>query len=58
MVPEPERVRLLRSFDPEAPSGAEVPDPYYADDEAFGAVLAMVWPSGLAAVKMAVRLSR
>jgi protein-tyrosine phosphatase len=42
MVPEPERVRLLRSFDPDAPAGAEVPDPYYADDEAFAAVLAMV----------------
>jgi protein-tyrosine phosphatase len=42
MVPEPERVRLLRSFDPSAPAGAEVPDPYYADDAAFDAVLAMI----------------
>ncbi|WP_408004725.1 low molecular weight protein-tyrosine-phosphatase [Pseudonocardia lacus] len=42
MVPEPERVRLLRSFDPDAPPGAEVPDPYYADEAAFEAVLAMV----------------
>ncbi|MCO1660928.1 low molecular weight phosphotyrosine protein phosphatase [Pseudonocardia sp. S2-4] len=42
LVPEPARVRLLRSFDPDAPPGAEVPDPYYADDAAFGAVLAMV----------------
>lgn len=24
-------VRLLRDFDPEAPPGAEVPDPYYGD---------------------------
>jgi protein-tyrosine phosphatase len=23
------KVRLLREFDPEAPPGAEVPDPYY-----------------------------
>ena len=42
MVPERERVRLLRSFDPAAPAGAEVPDPYYADDEAFVAVLTMI----------------
>lgn len=42
MVPEPERVRLLRSFDPEAPEGAEVPDPYYGDDSGFAEVLAMV----------------
>jgi len=42
MVPEPARVRLLRSFDPDAPAGADVPDPYYADDAAFASVLAMV----------------
>jgi len=41
-VPEPGRVRLLRSFDPAAPAGAEVPDPYYADDEAFEVVLGMI----------------
>lgn len=41
-VPEPERVRLLRSFDPAAPSGADVPDPYYGDEEAFAQVLDMV----------------
>jgi low molecular weight protein-tyrosine phosphatase len=41
-VPEPDRVRLLRSFDPAAPSGAQVPDPYYADDEAFEVVLDMI----------------
>ena len=28
-APTPERVVLLRSFDPDAPEGAEVPDPYY-----------------------------
>ena len=41
-VPEPERVRLLRSFDPAAPSGADVPDPYYGDDDGFGEVLGMI----------------
>ncbi len=42
MVPEPDRVRLLRSFDPDAPPGAEVPDPYYGDEDGFGRVLAMI----------------
>jgi protein-tyrosine phosphatase len=42
MVPEPDRVRLLRSFDPAAPDGAEVPDPYYGGDEGFVEVLAMI----------------
>lgn len=42
MVPEPERARLLRSFDPDAPEGAGVPDPYYDDEAAFADVLAMV----------------
>jgi protein-tyrosine phosphatase len=41
-VPEPHRVRTLRSFDPAAPPGAEVPDPYFGADEAFIEVLAMV----------------
>ena len=41
-VPEPERVRLLRSFDPTAPEGAEVPDPYYGGDDGFDEVLAMI----------------
>lgn len=35
-----ERVRLLRSFDPEA-DGVDVPDPYYGDREGFDVVLAM-----------------
>jgi protein-tyrosine phosphatase len=38
----PERVRLLRSFDPDAPDGAEVPDPYYGGPEGFDEVLAML----------------
>lgn len=42
LVPEPERVRLLRSFDPAAPDGAEVPDPYYGEDDGFDEVLALV----------------
>ena len=42
MVPEPDRVRLLRSFDPAAPEDAEVPDPYYGGDDGFVEVLAMV----------------
>ncbi len=41
-VPEPERVRLLRSFDPAAPSGADVPDPYYGSDDGFAEVLGMI----------------
>ncbi|MBW0118595.1 low molecular weight protein-tyrosine-phosphatase [Pseudonocardia abyssalis] len=42
MVPEPDRVRLLRSFDPAAPEGAEVPDPYYGEADGFADVLAMI----------------
>lgn len=41
-VPEPERVRLLRSFDPDAEDGAEVPDPYYGGPDGFVEVLDMV----------------
>jgi protein-tyrosine phosphatase len=41
-VPEPERVRLLRSFDPAAPAGADVPDPFYGGAEGFDEVLEMV----------------
>ena len=29
------RIRLLRSFDPDSPKGAEVEDPYYCDAESF-----------------------
>ena len=41
------RLRLFRSFDPEAGGEslgerADVPDPYYGDDEGFGEVLAIV----------------
>lgn len=41
-VPEPERVRLLRSFDPDAEDGAEVPDPYYGGPDGFAEVVGMV----------------
>jgi low molecular weight protein-tyrosine phosphatase len=33
------KVRLLRSFDPESPPGAPVPDPYYGGDDGFEQVL-------------------
>jgi len=42
LVPGPDRVRLLRSFDPAAPRGAGVPDPYYGGPEGFAEVLTMV----------------
>lgn len=42
MVPDPDRVRLLRSFDPAAPPGAEVPDPYYGGAAGFTDVLGMI----------------
>lgn len=32
---DPARIRLLRSFDPEAPEGAGVADPYYGGPEGF-----------------------
>jgi len=39
---DPERVVLLRAFDPGAPGGAELPDPYYGGPEGFDEVIAMV----------------
>lgn len=36
-----DRISLLMSFDPSAP-GPDVPDPYYADDQAFDDVLGMI----------------
>lgn len=35
------KVQLFRSFDPTAPKGAEVPDPYYGGEEGFETVLDM-----------------
>jgi protein-tyrosine phosphatase len=37
-----DRIRLLRSFDPQAPDGAEVPDPYGAGPEEFAEVFEMI----------------
>ena len=36
------RIRLLRDFDPAAPDGAEVPDPYYGEQESFAEVFDLV----------------
>ncbi|MDQ4117343.1 MAG: low molecular weight phosphotyrosine protein phosphatase [Actinomycetota bacterium] len=41
-VPEPDRVRLLRSFDPDAADDAEVPDPYYGGPDGFTEVVDMI----------------
>ncbi|MEQ3552389.1 low molecular weight protein-tyrosine-phosphatase [Pseudonocardia nematodicida] len=41
-VPDPKRVRLLRSFDPAAADGAEVPDPYYGGPDGFAEVYEMI----------------
>ena len=37
-----DRVQLLRSFDPAAPPGAGVPDPYYGGPDGFTEVLTMI----------------
>ncbi|MEU6646575.1 low molecular weight protein-tyrosine-phosphatase [Saccharomonospora sp. NPDC046836] len=42
VVGDPDRVVLLRGFDPTAPPGAEVPDPYYGDGDGFTEVLGMI----------------
>ncbi|HEY3593187.1 MAG TPA: hypothetical protein VGL13_04915, partial [Polyangiaceae bacterium] len=34
-----QKIRLIRSFDPDAPEGAEVPDPYYGGPAGFDEVL-------------------
>lgn len=39
---EPERVTMLRNFDPSAPADAEVPDPYYGGHDGFTDVLDMI----------------
>ena len=55
---DPARVRLLSSFDPAAPPGAEIPDPYAYGPEAFPVMLGMVraaMPGLLAHVAEAVR---
>ncbi len=42
LVDEPERVRLLRSFDPAAGADLDVPDPYYGGAAGFDEVLDMI----------------
>lgn len=42
LVDHPDRVRLLRSFDPAADGDLDVPDPYYGADNGFDTVLTMV----------------
>lgn len=42
LAPDGADVRLFRSFDPAAPEGSEVPDPYYGEQEGFAEVLEMV----------------
>jgi protein-tyrosine phosphatase len=41
LIGAPDRIRLLRSFDPDA-SGTDVPDPYYGGREGFDDVMAMI----------------
>jgi len=38
----PEKIRLLRSFDPSSPRGADVDDPYYSNAAAFTEVRAQI----------------
>jgi protein-tyrosine phosphatase len=42
LVRDPERVVLLRSFDPTAGKDLDVPDPYYSGKYGFDGVLSMV----------------
>ena len=40
--PNAGKVRLMRSFDPTAPEGAEVPDPYHGGPQEFREVAEML----------------
>jgi protein-tyrosine phosphatase len=42
LVDDPRRVRMFRSFDPEATFDLDVPDPYYGGEDGFADVLAMI----------------
>lgn len=35
------KIRLMRSYDPDSPAGAPIPDPYYGDDADFDEVLTL-----------------
>jgi protein-tyrosine phosphatase len=39
---DPERIRRMRSFDPDTPNGPDVPDPYYGGDDGFDKVYEML----------------
>ncbi|MFB9253097.1 low molecular weight protein-tyrosine-phosphatase [Sphaerisporangium melleum] len=57
LAPASADLRLFRSFDPAAPAGAEVPDPYYGGIDGFLDVLTMVEAAaqGLAAYLASLR---
>jgi protein-tyrosine phosphatase len=42
VAPDPDRVQLLRSFDPAAPPGSGVPDPYYGGPDGFTEIMTMI----------------
>jgi protein-tyrosine phosphatase len=42
VLPDSERVRMFRSFDPNAGSEPDVPDPYYGGPDGFTDLLAMI----------------
>jgi protein-tyrosine phosphatase len=42
VAPDPGRVQLLRSFDPAAPAGSGVPDPYYGGPDGFTEIMTMI----------------
>ncbi|HVV22220.1 MAG TPA: low molecular weight protein-tyrosine-phosphatase [Pseudonocardiaceae bacterium] len=42
LVADPDRVRMFRSFDPDATGDLDVPDPYYGGPDGFTDVMAMV----------------
>jgi protein-tyrosine phosphatase len=57
-TPAESRIRLMRSFDPAAPQGAEVPDPYHGTPAEYGAAFDLVLAAarGLAG-ELAARLA-
>jgi Protein-tyrosine-phosphatase len=56
LAPEGADVRLFRSFDPDAPQDAEVPDPYYGGPEGFARVLEMVEAAAEGVAEYAARM--
>jgi protein-tyrosine phosphatase len=44
-TPAQDRIALMRSFDPAAPDGAEVPDPYHGTPAQYGAAFDLVLAS-------------